>query len=121
MGPRFVFLMMAAVLILSACGSQPTFKFENLARSQPTSALLSFVSVPTWFSFDGTTGSGWSPQAPLPQWIQVDLGSPATVNKVRLLVNQDVRGRRVHALWVGETLDDLKQVQCFDQVTSSGN
>lgn len=108
-------------MILSACGSQPTAKVENLARSQPATASQSFVSAPTWLSFDGETGSGWSPQAPLPQWIQVDLGSPATVNEIRLLVNQDVSGRSVHAIWVGGTPDTMKEVQRFDQVTSTGD
>lgn len=119
--PISIISLLAGIMILSACGSQPTVKVENLARSQPATASQSFVSAPTWLSFDGETGSGWSPQATLPQWIQVDLGSAATVNEIRLLVNQDVSGRSVHAIWVGETPDDLRQVQRFDQITSTGD
>lgn len=112
---------MAGSLLLAACGSQSVGRVENLALYQPGMASQSFVSAPPWLSFDGETGSGWSPQANLPQWLQVDLGSPATIYSVRLLVNQDVSGRSVHILWVGGSADDLRQVQRFDQVTSTGD
>jgi len=114
-------LLLVPLFILSACASQPPSKVENLALYQTATASVFFVSASPWLSVDGETGAGWSPQAPLPQWFQVDLGSAATVNEIRLLVNQPVSGRSVHAIWVGGTSGDLTEVHRFDQVNRTGD
>jgi len=113
--------LLVPLFILSACASPTAGPIENLALYQTATASVFFVSASPWLSVDGETGSGWSPQAALPQWFQVDLGRAASIREVRLLVNQPVSGRSVHAVWVGGNASDLTEVHRFDQVNRTGD
>jgi hypothetical protein len=57
----------------------------NLALNQPaTASSVENAGTPASAAVDGNTGTRWSSQFSDPQWIQVDLGSTATICKVVL-------------------------------------
>jgi hypothetical protein len=47
---------------------------------------------------DGNLETWWGASAPPPQWIQVDLGAPATIAAIRLTVSQSPSGPTVHRI-----------------------
>jgi parallel beta-helix repeat protein len=71
-----------ATVALSGTGVSST---TNLALNQPTSASGSTQAYGPGNAVDGNTGSYWeSTDNAFPQWIQVDLGSAKSINKIVL-------------------------------------
>lgn len=114
---RLLFLVLA--LTLSACGSPPPK--VNLALYQKATASRQLPSAQTWLSLDGETGSGWSPGADLPQWIEIDLGAPATISSIRLLVNQPGGGISHHILYLARENHSFRQVAEFNEEFHTGD
>jgi hypothetical protein len=55
----------------------------------------------------------WGAGADAPQWIQIDLGAPATVRLIRLVVSQWPAGDTVHQVWGGGPGEDLRLLHEF--------
>jgi hypothetical protein len=66
-------------------GTGPTCGSDNAALNRPASASSSEgAGTAASAAFDGNTGTRWSSQFSDPQWIQVDLGSTASICQVVL-------------------------------------
>jgi hypothetical protein len=66
-------------------GLQGATLAQDLAQGKTaTASSIENASYPAASAFDGNSGSRWSSQRTDPQWIQVDLGSTVTINRVYL-------------------------------------
>jgi hypothetical protein len=70
---------------------------------------------------DGNTGTDWGSGDFPPQWIEIDLGAPATLKSFRLLATQYPNGATVHRILVRSPQGEFTEVHRFDQYTSSGS
>ena len=100
------------VLGLSACGDG--------AKIVPTSATASSsapASSPK-FAFDYDVTTVWNAGNYAPSWIQLDLGKPVTISRVRLNVAQDPPGPTTHTISGGPTPDSLTPIGTLDGNTT---
>lgn len=72
------------------------------------------------FVFDRDLNKGWNSGAGVPGWIQVDLGQPAAISKVRLYTEQTPPGPTTHQILGGLTPDNLAPLGTLDGDTASG-
>jgi hypothetical protein len=72
---------------------------RNLALGKAASASHSVPSNPPGLAVDGNPATNWISDGELPQWIEVDLGSPSTVVRIELVVSQFPEGNTVHRVW----------------------
>ncbi len=91
----------------------------NLALNQSTRASHSLQS-PAGMAVDGNKVNGWGSGDYPPQWIEIDLGAPATVTSIRLLATQYPYGDTVHRILVGGPQGALSEVFRFEQYTHTG-
>lgn len=63
----------------------------------------------------------WNAAAPAPQWVELRLASPATLNRIDMVVAQDPPGRSVHELWVQVEGGGLERVEVFDGITGDND
>ncbi|MET9618417.1 family 20 glycosylhydrolase [Kitasatospora indigofera] len=87
--PKPVATYAAFVPIMDAVGRNPLWPTADipgdLAEGRPTTASsVEVSSFPAVNATDGSLGTRWSSQAVDPSWLQVDLGSVQTVNRVVL-------------------------------------
>lgn len=87
-------------------GSVSATASASLPDSSPTGVL------------DGNPESIWNSGAYAPQWIQIDLGRPTTVEAIRLTVSQYPEGETVHQIWAGADANNLGLVHEFKGFTS---
>lgn len=93
------------------------FLETNLALGKPTSASSSTPESPGSGAVDGSRSTIWNSGAGAPGWIEIQLGTAATVKEVRLAVGQTPNGHTVHRLLV-RTAGGLQEVRRFDGDTS---
>jgi hypothetical protein len=79
------------------CG--PAAGPHNVALGRPATASGSAAAKPPANAFDGNRLSAWSAGALAPQWVEVDLGSPQAVRRVRLHVGQLPAGFTLHRVY----------------------
>ncbi len=91
----------------------------NLAYNRKVTASSSRQS-PSEMAVDGDETTFWGAGDFAPQWIEVDLGAPATLTEVRLRVGQSPDGDTRHRILAGKTKDDLSEVHQFEQFTRDG-
>lgn len=91
----------------------------NLALNQSATASNSLQS-PANMAVDGNTSTGWGAGAGAPQWIEIDLGAPATITRIRLLVTQHPYGDTLHRILVRSVNSDFSEVVRFEQYTNTG-
>lgn len=72
---------------------------RNLALGTPVHASQSIPANPPELAVDGNPATNWISDGALPQWIEVDLGSPSTVTRIELVVSQYPEGSTVHRVW----------------------
>ncbi len=71
-------------------------------------------------AIDGSSATWWSScNFPL-QWIQLDLGSAADLNKIKLLVNQDPSGSTIHQISGGPDTNNLSSLGTLSGSTIDG-
>lgn len=70
----------------------------NLAEGANLRASSSLAENPIEFATDGFLGSFWGSGSGPPQWIEIDLGEPAQISAIRLLVSQFPNGETRHRL-----------------------
>ncbi len=95
----------AATPVPSPPGALTATASQSLPDSPPSNAL------------DGDDETIWSAGTDAEQWIQVDLGQPTDVTRIRLVTSQYPAGRTVHQVWVGESESSLRLVHTFDGPT----
>ncbi|MBN2503011.1 MAG: discoidin domain-containing protein [Anaerolineales bacterium] len=93
---------------------------SNLAYGKAATASNALDIEPPENAVDGSSFQ-WGSGGDAPQWIEIDLGEPATVEEIRLLVGQWPPGETVHQVWVGPSNADLRQVHEFRQSTDEGD
>lgn len=83
---RRVTALLGAALLLSTVLAAPVSAADVLlSQGKPaTASSVENGGTPASAAFDGNGGSRWSSQFSNPQWIRVDLGATATVNRVVL-------------------------------------
>ncbi len=69
---------------------------------------------------DGGPGL-WNASGVSPQWVQLDLAAPTTIERFELAVAQDPPGPSVHELWVQVEGGELTRVAVFDGVTNEND
>ena len=70
------------------------------------------------FVFDHDPQKPWNSAASAPGWIQLDLGQPTTITKVRLLTAQNPPGPTSHQVLGGLTADSLAPLGALDGDTA---
>lgn len=93
----------------------------NLALNQPVNASRGEAERPPKYAVDGNTAKDWGSGGPPPQWIEIDLGAPARVERIHLLVTQHPSGDTVHRILVRATEGEFAEVYRFEQYTSTGD
>ncbi|MET8388958.1 discoidin domain-containing protein [Streptosporangium canum] len=84
---RLILLVAAVVTLITSLSVIPAATAADtlLSRGRPvTASSAENVAFPATAAVDGDPGTRWSSAFSDPQWIQVDLGSPATINRVVL-------------------------------------
>lgn len=94
----------------------PTLTDPNLSRGATVRASRSLGDEPPELAVDGNTATQWGSGADATQWIEIDLGTPKAIGRIRLVVAQWPEGRTVHVV----TIDGL-EVWTFDGDTSGGD
>ena len=97
------------------------FLRENLALGAKTRASASVGGQGPDRAVDGKLETGWLSGADPRQWIEIDLGEPATIETLRLVVDQSPAGRTVHAISGGPSRDKLVRLHLFDGTTTYGD
>lgn len=127
------------LLMLTAClpaGSSPTEStppntsipastastaLTNLALGKAVSASsLSLTDLPG-SAVDGNLDTIWNSGKSAAQWIQVDLGSAASIARIRLIVAQDPGGNTIHQIYAGASESELALVHEFEGTTADGD
>ncbi len=127
---------LAASLVLgfSACtgggdekGEAPQKAAKSSTPATPTSGKIIPTSVTASssapenlpkFAFDGDVTTVWNAGASAPSWIQLDLGEPVTISKVRLNVAQTPPGATTHEISGGPTPDSITLIGTLDGNTT---
>jgi hypothetical protein len=95
---------------------------HNLALGRPATASSFEGARPPAYAFDGNRRTAWSAGALAPQWIQVDLGSPQAVKRIRLHVTQLPDGFTVHRVYGRKSAGDSERLlHEFAGFTRSGD
>ncbi len=76
-------------------------------------ASQSLPDHPAVDALDGSTDTWWSAGSGPEQWIQVDLGRPTTVSRIRLVISQYPEGDTDHQVWAGPNPNELILVHEF--------
>jgi hypothetical protein len=110
-GEGLVMEALAPVEQPDPCNPEPLPR-SNLAFGKRATASRSLPEEPPEHAVDGQPAR-WGAGADAPQWIQVDLGAPATVGRVRLVVGQSPAGETVHQVWGGGSGEELRLLHEF--------
>jgi hypothetical protein len=86
---------------------------RNLALNKPVEVTEALPSQTAQMAVDGDPNTQWSAGAFPTQWIEIDLGAPYAIGKIRLTVGQWPAGNAVHQVWMGASRDSLRQVYEF--------
>lgn len=132
--PAVVF---CAVFGLSACDSDgqqnangaatPAAGTPQGAAAQPAGQPLTAKAVTASKSnitnqpanaIDHNPESSWAAGDHAPQWVQLDLGQPESISKVRLNVNQTPAGPTKHEIYGGPSPDQLTLLGTLEGVTT---
>lgn len=93
----------------------------NLALNQPVAASRGEAERPPKYAVDGNTSTDWGSGGPPPQWIEIDLGAPAKVGSVHLLVTQYPYGDTVHRILLRTVDGEFFEAHRFEQSTNTGD
>lgn len=93
----------------------------NLALNQSVTASNSLTENPVRFAVDGDESTHWGAGDGPTQWIEVDLGAPATITEIRLLVSQYPEGNTLHILRARGETGNYSEIHRFNQPTRDGD
>lgn len=89
----------------------------NLALGKEARASRSLPNLPPAYAVDGTTDNWWGSGNFPVQWIEIDLGKPATIKLFRLVSSQSPAGETHHQIWVGASRAELTRLYTLDGYT----
>ncbi len=89
---------------------------SNVAFGKPVAASRALPEEPPEHAVDGQP-TQWGSGDHAPQWIQVDLESPATIRSIRLVVAQWPAGETVHQVWGGGPGEEMILLHEFREST----
>lgn len=72
------------------------------------------------YVLDGNPSTGWNSGGYAPQWIQIDLGQPHTINRIRLKSGQSPDGHTINIIYLGNAQAVFTLYLTLDQVTKAG-
>ena len=101
--------------------STATPVIQNLAMGKSVSASSLIVTGLPLNAVDGNLETVWSSGKSSPQWIQIDLDSPASISRISLIVAQDPGGNTIHQIYAGASELDLALVHEFAGSTADGD
>jgi len=121
-------------ILVSACGggsgdATPPVQDQKTAASTSgeeappgrltiRAATVSGGSESAALAFDHDPQKAWNSNGPAPGWIQLDLGQPTTIARVRLLTAQSPPGATIHQVTGGLTPDNLAPLGTLDGDTA---
>lgn len=86
----------------------------NLAYGKPVTASAALDGLLPELAVDGLFDTWWGAGAPPTQWIEVDLGSPLEIGRIRLSISQDPSGHTVHRVWGRAPGGEVQLLHEFD-------
>lgn len=95
-------------------------KSGNLALKMMTFTSKSERDRTSSRAVDGSTTTDWGSGHFPPQWIEINLGAPATIKEVRLLVTQHPSGDTTHRILVRPGFGEFTEIHRFESFTSTG-
>lgn len=111
--------LLAAVALMIATSS--IAEAAPLRLQGVFTASSSAPGSPAESAGDGSSMTVWNAGAFAEQWIQVDLGRPVPVARIRLQVHQVPSGDSTHELAVGLDPNNLQTVRTFSGFTRDGD
>lgn len=90
----------------------------NLALGKPAVASASLPENPPSLAVDGKRSTAWISGQDAPQSIEIDLGAPTTIGRIRLIVARyPAEGPSVHRLWVKGANGEDRLLQEYSAAT----
>jgi F5/8 type C domain len=102
----------------SAAASEPSL---GPIRSPVVSASTEDDAGPAAAAIDGDPATAWHAAFGVPQWIEVGLGMPTTVNEVVLVIAQSENGPTRHMIQIALTGQPLQVVGVVGRKTTDGD
>src|SRR5438552_9520090 len=93
--------------------TKPTVAGADLTPKGVTASKTESGSDPMRAT-DGDITTAWAAGEVAPQWIQLDLGEPASISAVLLDTNQTPDGPTTHQIYGGSSADNLKLLGTLD-------
>jgi hypothetical protein len=90
---------------------------NNLAKGKPTPVSSALPDQPGGNAVDGTEAQ-WGAGTYAPQWIEINLEAPYTIQEIHLTVAQYPAGNSTHQVWVRGPDESLRLVHTFSGSTS---
>jgi hypothetical protein len=92
---------------------------ENVALGKPANASMSYPVTPPNLAVDGDLTTVWNAGEYAPQWIEIDLGSPISVDEIRLYAAQFPDGNTTHEILVADASKVYTTVETLTGYTSN--
>jgi hypothetical protein len=89
----------------------------NLALGGQVTASSSLPDLQPAMAVDGNPDNWWGSGDLAPQWIELDLGAPASIGQIRLTISQDPEGETVHRVWGKGPGEDYQLLHEFRGLT----
>jgi hypothetical protein len=100
--------VMAPVNHPDPCSSATAVRFrKNIAVGAIAKASQTYGDFSPDCAIDGTTRP-WNSGGVAPQWIELDLQEPDSVETIRLVVSQQPAGETIHQIWVRSQNEDYR-------------
>jgi hypothetical protein len=112
----YFFDLLAPVNLPDPC-TLISIESPNLAYLKATRASRFLGDEPPEQAVDEIGNTSWSSGADAPQWIEIDLGAPASITEIRLLVAQYPEGATVHVIRGRSNSGNFMDLHTFNQVT----
>ena len=92
---------------------------RNLSLDAKVRASRYLTNEPPEYAIDGLGNTQWGAGHDAFQWIEIDLGKPASIVEIRLMVAQFPEGETIHIIKVRGGSGDYVEVARFNQLTRS--
>jgi hypothetical protein len=111
----------SAVSATPSASASPSAPATRPIRSHTVSASTEDDTGPAAAAIDGDPVTAWHAAFGVPQWIEIALEAPTTVNEVVLLISQSENGPTRHMIQVALTGRPLQVVGVVDRQTTDGD
>jgi predicted amidohydrolase YtcJ len=98
--------------------STPPAGLKNLSLNKPVRASAQTSTESPQNAVDGNSETIWNSGTDPEQWIQIDLGTVATVTRIRLNISQYPNGETIHQIYAGPSSLNVNLIHEFSGSTS---